>query len=229
MYETAATTKPLRLRRSAARKARVALAATVIAAAFVVPPLMGGLVAPPAHASTTFTVNLSDDRSDANPGDGQCSVVNFGAFCSFRAAIQEANATPEADIVNFDVGTGTDGITTISPQSALPTITEPVTIDGYTQPGASLNTKVVGDDASLKIELAGTNGTGASALRIQDSSGSVIRGLDIHGFGTGIEVRGDSVGNRIEGNFVGTDTRRAERGVGLGPLCARSHRGRSRP
>jgi hypothetical protein len=45
MYETA-TTKAFRLREEVARKARAALAATVVAAALVVPPLAAGLVAP---------------------------------------------------------------------------------------------------------------------------------------------------------------------------------------
>ena len=46
---------------------------------------------------------------------------------------------------------------TISPLTALPTITDPVIIDGYTQPGASANTLAVGDNAVLLIELNGAN------------------------------------------------------------------------
>jgi hypothetical protein len=60
----------------------------------------------------------------------------------------------------------------------------------------------VGNDAVLKIELAGP---GANGLVIDSSDGSVIRGLVINGSGAHIVVRGDSVGNRIEGNFIGTD------------------------
>jgi hypothetical protein len=44
---------------------------------------------------------------------------------------------------------------TISPASVLPIITEPVIIDGYSQPGTSPNTRTVGDDAVLKIMLDG--------------------------------------------------------------------------
>ena len=52
----------------------------------------------------------------------------------------------------------------ISPASALPTITGPLVIDGYSQPGASANTNSVeslqGLNTVLRIEL---DGTGAGA------------------------------------------------------------------
>jgi hypothetical protein len=44
----------------------------------------------------------------------------------------------------------------IQPSSALPIITDPVIIDGYTQPGASKNTLSIGDNAVLKIDLNGS-------------------------------------------------------------------------
>jgi len=80
-----------------------------------------------------------------------------------------------------------------------------VTVDGYTQPGSSANTKAVGSDAVLNIELNGTNANGGTALDISNSSGSVIKGLAINRFGEGISIEGDSGANRIEGNFIGTD------------------------
>jgi CSLREA domain-containing protein len=159
----------------------------------------------PVHASTTFTVNLSDDRADASPGNGTCSVVNFGAFCTLRAAIQEANATPGADTINFNVNTTGDGVATISPDSPLPPITQTVTIDGYTQPGASPNTKTVGDNAVLKVQLDGTKVPDVNGLEIDTADSSVIKGLVINRFGVGISIGGDSVASRIEGNFIGTD------------------------
>ena len=81
-----------------------------------------------------------------------------------------------------------------------------MTIDGYTQPGSSPNTLATGDNAVLKVELNGTNVPGANGLAISGTSGnSLIRGLVINRFGTGIAISGDTVGNRIEGNFIGTD------------------------
>jgi hypothetical protein len=99
------------------------------------------------------------------------------------------------------------GVATISPQSQLPTITHQVKINGYSQPGASPNTRAVGDEASLKVELDGTNMSAfESGLEISDASNSVIRSLVINRFdGNGISIHGDSIGNRVEGNFIGTD------------------------
>ena len=125
-----------------------------------------------------------------------------------RAAIQQANATAGADTINFAIpGTGVKTIAVgAAGLGALPTITDPVTINGYTQPGASPNTKVVGNDAVLKIELNGANVNSGDGLLITHVSGSsVIKGLVINRFGEGISIKGDTVGNRIEGNFIGTD------------------------
>ena len=69
-----------------------------------------------------------------------------------------------------------DGVHTISLTSALPDITDPVTIDGYTQPGATPNTLAVGDNAVLEIELDGhlVGGTG-TALTILAGNSTVRR------------------------------------------------------
>jgi CSLREA domain-containing protein len=194
-----------RLRARRATKSRGIIAAMVLGflAALVVASLVLVASSSPAHASTTFTVNLTDDRADANPGDGQCSVADFGTFCTLRAAIQEANATTGADTINFDVGAAADGLATISPTSALPEIIEQVTIDGYSQPGASPNTRAVGNDAQLKIVLNGANAGRANGLKIT-SDNSVVRGLVVNEFeGQGIQLNGSN--NKVEGNFIGTD------------------------
>src|SRR5690349_11623275 len=51
---------------------------------------------------------------------------------SFRDAITQANNHAGADVINFKIGTGAK---TISPTSALPTITGPTVVDATTQPG----------------------------------------------------------------------------------------------
>jgi hypothetical protein len=182
-----------------------------LAAGMLVAAMMAASLAPasPAQATTTFTVNETGDFPDAFTTSNTCDTDVFtgGDQCSLRAAIQQANATAGADLINFAIpGTGVKTITVGSQGlGPLPPITEQVTIDGYTQAGASPNTKAVGDDAVLKIELTQTNVPGANGLVISDSSNSVIRGLVINRFGTGIFIDGNSVGNRIEGNFLGTD------------------------
>jgi CSLREA domain-containing protein len=88
------------------------------------------VMARPAHAAT-FIVNSTADTGDATP-DGTCDT------CTLREAIQEANFVSGADTINFAIPG--NGPHTITPNPALPQITEAVTIDGYTQDGASPNT-----------------------------------------------------------------------------------------
>jgi hypothetical protein len=66
-------------------------------------------------------------------------LLALGGRCTLRAAIEEANDTAGDDTINFNIG-GTGAGKTISPSSALPTITDTITIDGYTQTGASPST-----------------------------------------------------------------------------------------
>jgi hypothetical protein len=188
--------------------------------------LLAVLAVKPADAATTFTVNFTGDFEDINVGDGICDAFSVGEACTLRAAIQEANATREADTINFNIPAAfrdpNTGVATISPNSALPPITEQVTIDGYTQPGSSPNTLAVGDNTVLKIELNGGGGD-RDGLEITNSSGSVIRGLVVNRFDNGIDILGDSVGNRIEGNFIGTDpTGTIEQGNGFSGVNIRS-------
>ena len=100
--------------------------------------------------------------------------TNDSGTGSLRQAILNANANPGLDTITFDIpGTG---VQTISPASALPTITDPVVIDGYTQPGASPNTLAVGDNAVLLIDVSG-----AISRRWRGWAGHQRRGL--HGPG----------------------------------------------
>src|SRR2546430_3043134 len=149
------------------------------------------------QASTTFIVN-----STADPGTGVCDDVE----CTLREAIAAANAHAGTDASGFDIhGAGPH---TIRPTCTLPSITSPVTIDGYTQPGASANTEADGDDAVMMIELDGSlGGTFGSPTLLSISAGSsIVRGLVINRgsalYGISLDTNG---GNTIEGNFIGTN------------------------
>jgi CSLREA domain-containing protein len=186
------------------KKTRALAAGLLVAGMMAAVSLMP---APAADAATTFTVNLTADTPDANLSNAACDVnpTASGKQCTLRAAIQQANATAGADTIRFAIP-GTTGVKTITPASILPVITEQVTIDGYTQTGAHPNTKAIGNDVALKIQLNGTNVPGGNGLEISNSSSSVIKGLAINRFGlAGIAVGGDSGANRIEGNFIGTN------------------------
>ncbi|MBI3242468.1 MAG: CSLREA domain-containing protein [Chloroflexi bacterium] len=148
-----------------------------------------------------FTVNTSDDH------DGLCSVDD----CTLREAINAANAhangaTP--DEIRFNI-ISEGSVQTIAPSSALPSIFDPVIIDGYTQPGASPNTNIEGfaSNAVLHIELSGSLLEGDEVGLDLQTSSSVVRGLVINRFPReGIAIQGEGGGgNTIEGNFIGTD------------------------
>src|SRR5207244_2982572 len=82
--------------------------------------------------------------------------IDDGGTGSLRQAIVDANANPGHDTITFCIpGAGVHTITPLAP--GLPTITDPVTIDGYTQEGASPNTNgpSQGDNAVLLIEISG--------------------------------------------------------------------------
>ena len=60
---------------------------------------------------------------------------------SLRQAILDANADAVADRIEFNIpGTGPHSI---RPTTPLPAVAQPVVIDGYTQPGASVNSVVI--------------------------------------------------------------------------------------
>lgn len=122
---------------------------------------------------------------------------------SLRQAILDANATSAADSISFHIA-GT-GVQTIKPASALPIISYPLTIDGYTQPDSSPNTLAVGDNASLMIELSGVDAPLYDAGLVIAAGSSTVRGLVIDGFtGNGIFLQANG-GNVVEGNYIGTD------------------------
>jgi hypothetical protein len=192
MTYAAQTPKAVRLRKSTARKAKVALAAMVVAAGLVIPSLVAGLVAPPAHAQTTFLVTNTNDS-----GAG-----------SLRQAILDANNTAGADAIHFDIpGAGVQTIhVNSSGYGALPTITDAVTIDGYSQPGSSANTLAKGTNAKLTIQLEGSalGQQGAYGL-VTKAPGVVVEGLVINRFEfEEIQIGSNAPDTRIEGNFIGT-------------------------
>lgn len=119
---------------------------------------------------------------------------------SFRQAILDANSNPGLDTIDFDIpGSGPH---IIQPLTALPEITDPVIIDGYTQTGAFEATESTA--ASLKIILDGTN-AGATAGLVLASGSSTIRGLVINNFQLAGITLSTNGGNTIEGNYIGTD------------------------
>ncbi len=121
--------------------------------------------------------------------------TNDAGLGSLRQAIIDANAAAGADTIAFNIG-AFGSVQTIAPASALPTITDPVLLDGRTQGG-------VGYTGPPLIELDGSSAGVANGL-VLDSNGSTVRGLVINRFSlSGIALLGD--GNVVAGNYLGTD------------------------
>ena len=79
--------------------------------------------------------------------------TNDSGTGSLRQAIMDSNSSVGvADTIKFSIpGSGVQSITLLS---ALPAVSDPVVIDGYTQPGSSANTLAVGDNSIHLIELS---------------------------------------------------------------------------
>ncbi len=162
-----------------------------------------------AHAET-FTVNSTGTARDEFP-DGTCdSDPTAAVSCTLSEAIDEANDLRGADTIKFNIPTtetncsATTNVCTIFSGEPMPQIEEPLSIDGYSQPGASPNTLAEGNDAVLKIELRSVTGVGAG-LEIQAAK-STVKGLVINGWEEGVRIGGSgATGNKVMGNFIGTD------------------------
>ncbi|NOZ29074.1 MAG: DUF11 domain-containing protein [Chloroflexi bacterium] len=152
----------------------------------------GEIVDPGGPAYQKLIVDTTTDSDDMRVGDG--IAMDVDGRCSLRAAIQEANASRGADVIEFNIGGG--GVRTIQPRSALPPITDPVTIDGTSQPNHG-----AGPGIELNGSLAGSSADGL----VITGGHSTIRGLAINSFGgNGIKLSGGG-GNVIQGNYIGTD------------------------
>ncbi|HEU0293222.1 MAG TPA: CSLREA domain-containing protein, partial [Anaerolineales bacterium] len=144
------------------------------------------------QSHNTFIVDSLGDAGDNNPGDGLCD--EGAGLCTLRAAIEEANISPGRDVISFNLGG--DGPYIIQPASPLPGITDPILIDGTTQPNYAGIPLIVLDGV-----FAGENVEGLDI----SAGASTVRGLVIYQFeGSAIHLR-EKGGNSIEGNYVGTD------------------------
>lgn len=138
--------------------------------------------------------------------------TNDSGAGSLRQAILDANTHIGLDTIAFNVtGTGCAGgppaiCTIVLSGGNLSAITDPVVIDGYSQPGTSPNTLTVGDNAKLLIEIDATGTNFVFAIN-GPSGGSTIKGLIFKNFLQSVYI-GHSVnssGNVVTGNFMGTD------------------------
>jgi len=143
-------------------------------------------------AGVTFTVDSADGGApDINPGDGLCATL--AGECSLRAAVMESNALAGPDTIAFSIAGG-GSVATIVPDPMLPSVTDPVVIDGLTQGCAG---------PGPCVELISDSAEGSIGLNILAGS-STVRGLAIGQFDYGIHLD-DGDDNSIESNHIGLD------------------------
>ena len=186
--------------------------------------LLAGLVlaqacALPAHAASITVTSTADTIAL----DGLVTLREALTAAVTNTKIADAGpGSVGVDVINFNIAGLPGTVHTIKPQSALPTITETVVINGYSQLGSSQNSLATGTNAFLTIELDGTNAGFAAGLTLSAPS-STIQGLVINNFlDEGILVIGTG-NNLIRGNFIGTDaTGSLERGNGVAGISLSS-------
>jgi hypothetical protein len=131
-----------------------------------------------------FTVNNNGAQPDGDTTDGICDTGNatsgYTGICTLMAAVDQANASPGADAIQFDLGSGTPTIQ----GGYVPAIADPVTLLGNT-------------GGATRVELAG------AGLSVSGGS-STIRALVINGATPGIRLWYQP-GNIVEDCYVGTD------------------------
>lgn len=175
-------------------------------------------LASPAYAQPTalnFTVNTSEDTSDASIGNGVCA--DSSGFCSLRAAIQESKYQFNINSVQATIYFGFSQPTTIYLQNSLPNqsaadIIGPndlsVTLDG-------MNSSEIGIDlhptSSTTIKNLRLQGFTFAAINITSYEGSdtIEKNIIINNKQRGIRVAGFTTGHStagtvsIIGNYIG--------------------------
>ncbi len=131
------------------------------------------------------------------------STADDSGMGTLRNAITSANVTAQADTITFDLGSNPPAIVLLG---ELPIITQPLTIDGYSQVGSSRNTLTNGSNAVLAVELTTPFSVFAPsyAIRIQ-AADCAVRGLVVNGFTHAVSIEDPAARATVEGNFFGTD------------------------
>ncbi len=155
-------------------------------------------IGPAAATAPTYWVGTTADSSTAT----DCTTQG-NTDCSLRQAATLSNAnTGVTNTINFQIAAS--GVQTITLLTKID-ITNPVVIDGYTEPGATPNTRAAlasGTNATLTVRVDGNGGNFSGFYLFPGSDGSTIRGLSVTGFGiVGILVA--STRDVITGDWLG--------------------------
>jgi hypothetical protein len=135
----------------------------------------------------SFVVVLEDD--DGAPG-------------TLRRAIEHANLTPGVQVIKFNIPGSY--LHVLAPYYNLPAITDPVVIDGFTQPGASANTNPVGSPSNATPQICVDGYWYGLYVGFDFLASATMRGMTVIGFETAVLARAPGVvleGNVVRGNL----------------------------
>ena len=91
---------------------------------------------PASAAPTTFTVQTAGNAVSSGAADGICDAsAAAGTQCTLKEAIKESNANPGMDTIGFDTAAFATPYRITITSAGMSPITDPVLIDGTTQPG----------------------------------------------------------------------------------------------
>lgn len=148
-----------------------------------------------AALAATITVDVAYDESAPWPSvPGRCSFHDAIKAANGDAAVQGCPAGSGTDTIRFNIAVGGADPIDVTGLVPLPTITAPVSIDGFSQPGAHANGRAVGNDAVWRIVVEQLN---------VEADGCTIQGLWVGnaiGQSRGLQVNGDR--NTVRGNLL---------------------------
>ncbi len=204
---------PRRWRRASTRGGYASGVAAAALLASVGMALLVWLVVIPATRvqAATYTVNVATDEGDDNIGDGQCHTA--GGQCTLRAAIQEANASVDDDVIAI----GVSGPIVLL--GGLPDITDDdliVTGSGQqvslTAPGTAFVINHA-DRVQINNLVIDGEGIGTTGIVVDNwSDDLVLDGLTVRGFAAGVLYTVGSGGDR---NIIRNCTFTANRDDGV--------------
>jgi|GEM_PF-1146349 len=165
-------------------------------------------------------LGVTGSRGELYADTFTCVNTDSSGPGSFAQAVSDANAHSESGPQTVAFAVPGSGVHKIDLSNGTIAVASFITIDGYTQPGASPNTLSVGDNAVILIQLDGGGPAVTSQGHLALYGGdSIIRGLSFTGFNgpaPGLDFHYAAIYfsspfpevNRrikIEGNFIGLE------------------------
>lgn len=162
------------------------------------------------HDGGPRTVGSRPDRGALESAISDISVITVTSTANsgpgtLRQAILDSNASSNAETIAFNLGPAGGCPYEIVPDTALPAVTSPLTIDGFTQPGSAPNSRFDRYDGTHCVVLRGDVAQGLR-LRPAANQAMAVRGLAFQRFSAAaIDVDGAGRAT-IQGNTFGVTT-----------------------